>query len=276
MEKEKAKFFRASKLDDLLVFQANYRKFRFSRHVHEDFALGVMLHGVQKIHCRGECYYARPGDLISVNADEVHDGMSADGGSYHYAIIYIPESLLREMTGGQGKATGRHQGFLQPVTRDKELALELGSLFSFLGGDKTDELELQSFFSILIRKLLQRHGTGFILSKSGAGLPEAVNKAVTFIHDMATQQVTLADISAAAGLSRYHFLRLFQASKGMTPHSYLLQCRLQRAKESLRQGVPIADTAFATCFADQSHFTKRFKSAFGITPAQYQKAVCQD
>lgn len=273
MEREKAKLYRAEKLDDLLVFQANYRKFRFSRHVHEDFAVGVMLQGVQKIHCRGKCFYAHPGDLITVNADEVHDGMSADGGSYHYAIIYIPDSLLQELSSGQERGMIRQQSFLLPVTRDKELAHELDTLFSCLEGNKIDELELQSFFSTLIKNLLLRHGKGFVSLENGAKVPEAVERAVSFIHDMANQQVTLADIANAAGLSRYHFLRLFQASKGMTPYSYLLQCRLQLAKESLRKGVSIADTAFATCFSDQSHLTRKFKSAFGITPAQYQKAL---
>lgn len=273
MVREKAKLYRAKKLDDLLVFQANYRKFRFSRHVHEDFAVGVMLQGVQKIHCRGDSFCAHPGDLITVNADEVHDGMSADGGSYHYAIIYIPDFLLQEISTDQQKRTKPYQSFLLPVTRDKEIAHGLRTLFSCLEGNEIDELELKSFFSTLLNKLLLRHGKGFVYPENREGQPEAVERAVSFIHDMANQQVTLADIADAAGLSRYHFLRLFQASKGMTPYSYLLQCRLQLAKDSLRKGVSIADTAFATCFSDQSHFTRRFKSAFGITPAQYQKAV---
>jgi AraC-like DNA-binding protein len=270
---EAAILYPAEKLDDIFVFQAEYHKFQFCRHSHEDFAFGLMFQGIQKLHCRGKCFYAGPGNLLTVNAEEVHDGMSADGGAYIYKIIYIPEILLQEISGEQKLHKGK-PFFHQPVTQDLEIAQRLRVLFRDLDEENSDQLEIQSTFYSLVVTLLNRHGSGDASLRSDTQTPDAIVKACTFINDMVRHHITLDDIATAAGLSRYHFLRLFHSSCGMTPHSYLLQRRLQLARESLREGSLIADAAVDSGFFDQSHFAKRFKSAFGITPRQYQQAVC--
>lgn len=273
MEREAAALYRAEKLDDIFVFQANYRTFQFCKHSHEDYALGLMFQGTQKLHCRGKCFYAGPGSLITVNADEIHDGMSADGGVYKYKIIYLPENIFQEV-GSEKESGNRKHYFQQPVTDDLELARPLRVLFDHLDDKNLSQLEIQSSFYTLVANLLQRHGSGDSFSCNAAETPDAVDKACEFINDMVRSNITLDDIAKAAGLSRYHFLRVFHASRGMTPHSYLLQHRLRLARVSLRKGCSIADAAVDSGFCDQSHFTRRFKSAFGITPRQYQQAVC--
>ena len=95
MIQEKATLSRSANLDNLLLFQARYQHFRFDRHFHDEFALGVMEHGVQKFHCRGIEQCAPKGTLITVNPDEIHDGMSADQGEFRYRILYNPYALLQ-------------------------------------------------------------------------------------------------------------------------------------------------------------------------------------
>lgn len=76
-------------------------------------------------------------------------------------------------------------------------------------------------------------------------------------------------------MSAYHFIRSFRTVVGMPPHAYQLHVRIARAKTLLRQGSSIAQTAFATGFADQSHLTNRFKAVLGITPGQYRSSTTQ-
>jgi AraC-like DNA-binding protein len=59
----------------------------------------------------------------------------------------------------------------------------------------------------------------------------------------------------------------------MAPHAYLNQIRLERARQLLSAGEPSAQVAAATGFVDQSHLTRRFKGAFGVTPGQYRAAL---
>jgi len=273
MNKEKATLYRAEKLDNLLVFKANYHRFQFSRHTHEDFALGLMEEGVQKFHCRGTEFCAPKGSLITVNVDEVHDGMSANSREYSYRILYIPFSLMQKI-GMEMVSSKTSHYFRLPVTKDVELASKLRYLFHLLEQDNIDLLEAQSVFYTLLAELLSRHGTEQTELPSAGHLPAAVDRARSFISDMALHDISLDDISTAAGLSRFHFLRVFTASQGITPYSFLLHRRLQLARESIRQGTSISDTALDCCFSDQSHFSRRFKSAYGITPKQYQQAVC--
>jgi AraC-like DNA-binding protein len=273
MKQERAILYRAEKLDNLLVFKAEYQKFQFSRHAHEDFALGVMESGAQKINCQGKEFCAAPGSLITVNANDVHDGMSADGNAYLYRIIYIPDDLLQKI--GAEMVTFRESHYFQsPVTVDRQIASQLRNIFILLDLPDVDLLEVQSHFYKVVADLLERHGTALHSYNPRKNSHAAVERACSFINDMARQNISLDQIASAAGLSRYHFLRVFNSIKGVTPHSYLLQRRLQLARESICQGSPIADAALSACFADQSHFSRRFKAAYGITPRQYQQAVC--
>ena len=72
-----------------------------------------------------------------------------------------------------------------------------------------------------------------------------------------------------AGLER----AVFRARFGFTPHAYLTQVRVARARELLAAGAPIARVAFAVGFADQSHLTNRFKQWVGVTPAEFRRAA---
>ncbi len=82
----------------------------------------------------------------------------------------------------------------------------------------------------------------------------------------------LSELAAQVGLSPYHATRLFARTVGMPPHAWRNQLRLQRARALLRQGLSVADTAAATGFADQSHFTHSFRRSYGVPPGHWQKA----
>ncbi len=58
---------------------------------------------------------------------------------------------------------------------------------------------------------------------------------------------------------------------GLPPHAYLIQRRLDLARKAIESGISLADAAIVSGFSDQSHMTRRFKAAFGVTPGQYQK-----
>jgi len=165
--------------------------------------------------------------------------------------------------------------FNRPVIDDSSLARQLSRVFSLVEQQEVELLEIQSLFYSLLTDLLQHYGTAASHGSVGkSDIPGSIDRACQFINDMAVECISLDDIAREAGLSRYHFLRVFNSAQGMTPHAYLLQRRLQLAREAIRQGTAIGDAAISSSFADQSHFTRRFKAAYGITPRQFQKAVC--
>ncbi|MBW4577954.1 MAG: AraC family transcriptional regulator [Tildeniella nuda ZEHNDER 1965/U140] len=90
-----------------------------------------------------------------------------------------------------------------------------------------------------------------------------------YINEHLNWDLKLIELSAIAQLSPYHFLRLFKQHMGITPHQYILQQRIERAKHLLQHSnLSIADIAVRTGFSDQSHLTRCFKGRFGVTPKQ--------
>ena len=76
-------------------------------------------------------------------------------------------------------------------------------------------------------------------------------------------------------LSPFHFARVFRQATGLPPHAWLKQRRLARARTMLRQGGAPLNVAFDLGFADQSHLSRQFKQAYGVTPGEYRRA-CAD
>ncbi len=95
----------------------------------------------------------------------------------------------------------------------------------------------------------------------------ALKSATDYISDNLEKDLTLAEIAGAAHMSPYHFSRLFKESMGLTPHRYVIERRVQRAKELLRgTTLPIAEISLLCGFANQSHLTRHFKRLTGVTP----------
>ena len=80
-------------------------------------------------------------------------------------------------------------------------------------------------------------------------------------------------LEAITGLSRYTLARQFRSALGTSPYRYLVMRRLDDARERIVGGCSLAEVACETGFADQAHFTRAFKAAFGLTPARY-RALC--
>ncbi len=85
------------------------------------------------------------------------------------------------------------------------------------------------------------------------------------------EPLTLAQLAAQVEMNLYYFARLFKASTGKSPHQYVLEKRLERARQLLLEtGESVIQIAFATGFKEPSHFTKVFSRHVGATPTQYR------
>lgn len=103
--------------------------------------------------------------------------------------------------------------------------------------------------------------------RAGGLSRRALKDAVDYIGDNLERDLKLADIARAAHMSPYHFSRLFKQSTGLTPHRYVIERRVQRAKELLCSStLPIAEIARLCGFANQSHLNRHFKRLLGVNP----------
>jgi AraC family transcriptional regulator len=106
------------------------------------------------------------------------------------------------------------------------------------------------------------------------GLAPAVRRRVLELMDARPSAGLTVDVLAdEAGLSPAHFARAFKESVGRAPHQHLMMLRLDRARRLLEErGAVLADVALRAGFADQAHFTRLFKRAFGVTPGRMMGA----
>jgi AraC-like DNA-binding protein len=99
-------------------------------------------------------------------------------------------------------------------------------------------------------------------------------EAALWIDAHAHTALDLEAIAAAAGLSPFHFLRVFARVLGVTPHQYLLRTRLRRAAQLLAEDArPVTDVAFDAGFNDLSNFVRTFHRAAGVSPGAFRKAA---
>jgi AraC family transcriptional regulator len=107
------------------------------------------------------------------------------------------------------------------------------------------------------------------------GLAPAARRRVLALMDASVETgVSIETLAREAGLSPAHFARAFTRSVGRPPHQHLLALRLERARRLLAAAdARLSDVALRTGFADQSHFTRAFRRAFGVTPGAVMRAA---
>jgi len=108
-----------------------------------------------------------------------------------------------------------------------------------------DGTYLQSVAVVLTRQLLSTYVTAVLPFESG-GLPRfKLRRAIEYMHEHMAGDISFRDVAAHVRMSAYHFARMFRQSTGVSPHNYIVRCRMERAKALLAEArLPISDVAF--------------------------------
>lgn len=133
-------------------------------------------------------------------------------------------------------------------------------------------LKAESLTCLLVSELVQTHtGLGQPEPKSGLG-GYTFNKIKEYVHEHCDEDLSLEKLSTIAGVSTFHFSRMFKLDSGVSPHQYVLQSRIERARSMLVSSrSSISDIAFTVGFSSQSHMTEAFKRVVGTTPSRYRQ-----
>lgn len=237
----------------------------FDPHRHDTYALGLTLSGVQRFDYRGAQANSTRGNLIVIHPDEVHNGRAGAEVGFRYRMIYIEPRVIREALGNRGRTLP----FVRDaVLDDGRLAAALVPLLRDLSRD-LEPLEADHGIQAVADALLALDPSAQGVW-SQRGCLGAVGRAREFLDENCDRTVTSAELEALTGFSRFEFARQFRRHLGTSPYRYLTMRRLDRARAMLRAGRALADVAISTGFADQSHMTRQFKLAYGLTPGRWQ------
>ncbi|MBD2814616.1 AraC family transcriptional regulator [Xenorhabdus sp. Flor] len=270
--KEKVQFFHLKEFDGLEMLKASYHKQIFSRHVHEAFCIGVIEEGAQRFYRTGAEHVAPKGDIILVNADEIHTGSSAVVTGWSYQAIYPSPELLRSLSRDLKYADGNIPWFPSAVVHDPGLSEQLRLMFNLLS-QKDNTLFKETLLLSSLSWLMMKHGKTRITAQKLPSAEKQILLAKEYIDAHAETDVSLNRLAEMVQLSPWHFLRQFKEIIGVTPHVYLIFARLRMARKLLLDGHSILNVAIRCGFADQSHFNRHFKNALGITPGMFVRSL---
>ncbi len=270
--REQVRFRRISEFGGLDMLEARYHRQRFARHVHETFCIGVIEEGAQRFYRSGGEHVAPKGDIILVNADDVHTGCSEMESGWAYRAIYPHPDLFRSLSRDLQSSAGTVPWFPDAVLHDPGLAAQLLMTFNLLSQPGNALLKETLLLSSLTWLML-RHGKTRVAPRTLSAATQRVLRARDLMDGSPETDVSLVELAEIAELSPWHFLRQFKAVVGMPPHAYLIQARLRKAKSMLHEGSTLAAVSMRCGFTDQSHFNRHFKKSLGVTPGEFSRGI---
>ena len=122
--------------------------------------------------------------------------------------------------------------------------------------------------------LLLNNNLNQVVTKQIAPLPHAILRRVkNYMEEHLQDKLSLDELAHETDYSRAHFLRMFRAATGKTPHQYLTERRIERAKSMLLEArkVSLIDVAARCGFSSQSHLTRVFRKQVGATPTEFKR-----
>lgn len=237
----------------------------FPRHTHDEFGIGIVDAGGHGSWSGRGHVEAGPGNFITTNPGEVHDGHALGDGARSWRILYFEPRAMNALLADVAERDASFE-FSRPVFADGALRAAFESMFTH-ARDTGDALACESAALQLVAGL-RAHSTtpARDLSRAAPDLRRAHERMTS---DPAAPH-TLEELARDASLSRFQLLRAFTRAFGLPPHAYLLQRRLALARRLLRSGMSPALAATDAGFSDQSHLTRCFARQFGVTPGRYR------
>lgn len=235
---------------------------------------------------------SRPVRLLQIREGKTHTGLYSRGDisitpaatpifarwdeADNHLQIRIASRFIQQVARETLEAKGDRLELLAEFRiRDPQLeAIGMMLLTEFQQGDRASKLYIESLANVLAVHLIRQYATTQPkIPIYEGGLPQRqLLQVLDYIQEHLDQDITLSDLAALLNLSPFHFSHQFKRSIGITPYQYLLQQRIERAKQLLNQSDrSITDIAFLCGFSSHSHLSKQFRQLTGMTPKAYRQ-----
>lgn len=243
----------------------------YGSQANSEYAIGLIGRRGLSVQRGRERHHLHPGDLGVWDMSGVHMGTPLDGGPWECHLIVVEQPdidvAVREPGGLEVDLE-----FPQPVVRDVALAARFRRLHETMQ-QAASTLERESLLASWLLDVSSYSPTAPRQRKlrQAARSDAALRKACERMRDEIARNVTLKELSEAAGVSRFRMVRLFRMAFGVAPHAFQVAQRVKAARRHLEAGQPPAEVAALVGFHDQSHLNRHFRRVTGFTPAQYAR-----
>ncbi len=242
----------------------------YGPYIRTTFSITFIQHGCGYFYADGQKMMVRAGE-----AHVIYPGMR----TYSIADAKTPWEYTYVMLDGPDaqsvlEAVGlTKQHFVVPYPDTPEFRTWLNAM-CVAGSTGTGQgYDVTGYFLLCISKLTQKH------TQQGEKAPAAehLGKAIAYMQANYSRNIKLSDVAAQVGLERTYLHRIFMQQIGMSPHQWLIHYRLDQSAELLKSNdYTITDIAYFTGFYDVSHFTRAFRTRYGLSPTEYRKENAQE
>ena len=223
----------------------------------------LFLAGRCKITIEGRTYDVHPGDWFFIPAGVRHSYTELPGEGFEKYWIHFdlyPNDSLPQLL----QLPYRIQADQETVSIFKQLNIRNTS------NQLTDKLHAKAALLTLLAHYISLANTKTlpVLSEEDS----RINNVLTYIHKHLAQPLSNELLSSLCHLHPNHFIRFFSKKTGQSPASYVMQCRMETARQLLIQSdLPISHIAEQVGLPDQSHFARLFRNTYAMTPTQCRK-----
>lgn len=251
--------------DPLLPFAESRRAWQsracYRPHRHTALSIGAVDSGYSLLQINGQADQPlMPGDVVIIPAHCVHACNPAPDEHWSYQMLYLDADWV------DAQQKPARTGVRPRHFRDAAYYQRFCALNDLLFEDVPSMQKEEALIDFTGQLLLDEIDTG-------TTRPLWVDRLIEKLTLECTQNPSIAELAASVGVSPYHLIRIFKQHTGLSPHAFQIDCRINLARQRLRDDVALVDLAQALGFSDQSHFQRAFRQRVSITPGEYRRQI---
>lgn len=237
----------------------------YSKHSHETLALSILGSGEIEVEFHSkDSQVLIPNKIVIFNPNEVHRTKSRKKENIDYFTLHLDVKWCKSIQNEESFI------YLQNLIEDENIYKELLIIFKSIINTES-KININRLKTIL-EKILKEYIC--FDNKSNESEDEHIifKEVEKYIQNNLCNAITLSDISKAIGYNEFYIIRVFKKKFGLTPHAFLINKRVEKARQELTQNrdINLSQLSCDVGFYDQSHFSKVFKRVFAKTPNNYK------
>lgn len=256
---------RKNGLDFIEIKEGAWENYAIRKHSHEELQIGFVEKGSSTITCKDLAFKMEAEQAILIPPGIIHLCEPHDRGKFKFVIVYIApdwfeksfkldvSKLKPQIARLDGQGVINRNRFLASFKSEVDPMIMESLAIMFLGGFMFSYFDIQP----LTRAALQKESK--------------LVQIKAYMDEHFSELIQLDDLADISGMTKFSILRRFKAHYKLSPHAYLVNKRINHAKQLLMNGETVAHTAVTCGFFDQSHFVKTFRQYVGITPVDYKE-----
>ncbi len=245
----------------------------YCSHYHDDISISASEEGSTKFTCKDKEYILDIGSLFLINPVEVHFCNPKEKRNKNYHMMLLDPKWCYEIQKDIFEEDIKDfVPFEKTILKSQELYEEF-ILLNKLLYTNSFYIEKEEKLINFLMKIFATECSIKEVNYDNKEDDKIFEKVKKILDKNINENITLREIEKEVKVNQYKIIRIFKEKIHLTPHAYLMNAKINKAKELMKKGVDIDDVYFLLGFFDQSHFIRNFRKIVATTPKQYQDDI---